>query len=215
MRNEIIAICLLIVALYGCDSKNIFTEVPDFNAQKNFAAASYIQGEYDTAAYVYGYLTDSAGYLAPMLKLNQASALYQAEDTAAARKQYEQLLDSQDSTIQSQAYNQLGIMALKTDKTEDRSLNLFKNALLTNPDNELARYNYEIIKMYADLISPDEPSDFAKELKEMSDKLVSEHRFGEAYRLMMQGLKMDVTVQQYMDYIQRLGDITEIEENQP
>jgi hypothetical protein len=144
--------------------------------------------------------------------LNHANALYLAGDTAAARLQYERLLEEEDSAIQSKVYNQLGLLMMYQPGKDKQTLELFKNALLMNPANESARYNYELCKMVEQSELPDGPSEFAKQLKAKSDELVSQNRFTEAYRLMVQGQQADPTVAYYRDYIQRLKDIAEIEE---
>lgn len=214
MRLRYLLISGLAMCLSACNPGDTLDKAPDYNEHKNFAAGAYMNEAYDTAAYTYGYLVDSAGYLEPLLMLNHAHALYRAGDTATARLQYQRLLEEQDSSIQSKVYNQLGVLTARDSRKKEQSLELFKNALLTNPANDIARYNYEIVKMLLADEMPDGPSDFAKQLKEKSDELVRNNKFVEAYQLMIQGLGADMTVSFYMDYIQRLRDIAEIEESE-
>lgn len=213
MKYFITAMLLFMLLPLTAASQGLFGEAPEFNSRKNRAAKAYINENYGEAAQVYGSIVDTLGIDDPRIRMNYASALYRAGDTATARQQYNILIDSENPEIKSKAYTQMGV--LNGDNYRE-GLEYFKNALIANPENETARYNYELLKMLSDSKEQNkqqEPSDFAKQLKATSDRLVSEGRYVEAFNLMQQGLRADVTVSYYQDYIGRLGDVAEIEES--
>lgn len=71
-----------------------------------------------------------------------------------AESNYRALKESEDLSAASMAFNQLGVIAYRRneisedDKTTlmNQALNEFKQALIRNPGNEQARYNYELLK---------------------------------------------------------------------
>lgn len=71
-----------------------------------------------------------------------------------ADSNYRAVRESSDRSAASMAYNQLGVIAYrrneisKDDKTTlmNQALGDFKQALIKNPQNEQARYNYELVK---------------------------------------------------------------------
>lgn len=71
-----------------------------------------------------------------------------------ADSNYRIVRESEDASAASMAYNQLGVIAYrrneisKDDKTTlmNQALSDFKRALIKNPQNEQARYNYELVK---------------------------------------------------------------------
>jgi len=114
------------------------------------------------AAYVMSYGGDNMGLLSEI-----SSGETMIEDTAAlnaisgdlkyfdiAESNYNRVKDGSNIPLASMANNQLGIIAYKMgeqspDEKESftqSALNNFKQALLKNPQNEQARYNYELLK---------------------------------------------------------------------
>lgn len=114
------------------------------------------------AAYVMSYGGDNMGLLSEI-----SSGETMIEDTAAlnaisgelkyfdiADSNYKRVKDGSDISLASMANNQLGIIAYKMgeqspDEKESftqSALNNFKQALLKNPQNDQARYNYELLK---------------------------------------------------------------------
>jgi len=139
--------------------------------------------------------------------------------------QYQKAASASNKNVKSQALSQLGVMA-HTKNNLDESLTRFKEALKADPTNEDARYNFELIKKIINNQKEQEqnqedkqdgeddkiqPSEFAKQIKEQADKLVQSRKYGEAFDVMMNGLKQDQTVAYYKDFISRVNDILEIE----
>ena len=127
-------------------------EIKDDRARLNLA----------NAAYVMSYGGDNMGLLSEI-----SSGETMIEDTAAlnaisgdlkyfdiAESNYKRVKDGSNISLASMANNQLGIIAYKMgeqspDEKESftqSALNNFKQALLKNPQNDQARYNYELLK---------------------------------------------------------------------
>jgi tetratricopeptide (TPR) repeat protein len=175
--------------------------------------------ENDTQAAIGGFseIIDSIQYRSPDIVLNGAHVAFAVQDTINARAWYNILLGEEADTLRSQAYLQLGLMDAYSKPKE--ALEQFKNSLRAHPDNMIAKYNYELLKRYLDRQEAQdnkdekpEPSPYAKWLKKQADMLVEENKYSAAYQLMQDGLKQDMTVQHYQDFIQRLGDVSEITE---
>jgi hypothetical protein len=79
------------------------------------------------------------------VRANLAASYFQLKDTANALNTYSQLTQSTNKRINSVANQQLGVMADTNGKSEE-ALNYFKQALKAAPENQEARYNYEVVK---------------------------------------------------------------------
>jgi hypothetical protein len=216
-----LAALILLASLFANDPLRI----SKINKAKSQAKEAFNSGDYKTAIEKYRLLIDSLGVKEEALTLNLANAYYLANDTASAFPMYQQLTESIDKTITSKANQQLGVMTNKRGKPEE-ALNYFKQAVKSDPFNEDARYDYEMLKKKLDEKNKkdqeqkkddknkdqkkEEPSEFAKRLKEQADRLVAQKRYDEAYGLMVDGLKKDKTVSTYQDYINRIKDVRDI-----
>lgn len=142
-----------------------------------------------------------------------------------AENKYMELVSSDDKTIASSAYNQRGIIAYVQSEKEKgsnkegmfgQSLDHFKNALRNNPQNEAARYNYELLKK----IKREEeqqkneddikPSEYAKMMKEKADKQRRDGDFRGAMGTMNEALQQDETTQAYKQFIEKLQKVAAI-----
>ncbi len=120
-------------------------DIRKINSLKSEAKAAYVKGDYQVAIDKYKYLVDSLGVNEEEVLLNLANAYFNSKDTVNAPSTYLPLTQSADTKIKSIANQQLGVMANRNGKFEE-ALNYFKQALKTAPDNEDARYNYELVK---------------------------------------------------------------------
>ncbi len=120
-------------------------DIAKINSLKSEAKAAYIKGDYQVAIDHYKYLVDSLGVKEEEVLLNLANAYFNSKDTLNAPASYLPLTQSTDTKIKSIAQQQLGVMANRNGKFEE-ALNYFKQALKTAPDNDDARYNYEMVK---------------------------------------------------------------------
>lgn len=114
------------------------------------------------AAYILSYGGDNMGLLSDISsgktqvqdssQLNAISGDLQYFDVA--ERNYKGVTSSVDASLASSAHNQLGIISYKmSEQSPDEkesfmqsALGNFKKALLKNPANEQARYNYELLK---------------------------------------------------------------------
>ena len=133
----------LFLALLGDGLK----EASRINRAVREAEALYRRGQYQQAADLYQYLADSLQVHDDPLILNQAHAAYQAGDVALATRNYTVLAKHPDRVLQSIALTQLGLIYFEKGNTE-RALYTFKKALIQDPQNETARYNYELLTKY-------------------------------------------------------------------
>ena len=143
---------------------------------------------------------------------------------ADAQKTYGALIGSSHEILPSFAANQIGVLQGKEEKY-DEALASFKTALLKNPNNEFARYNYELLARWMADREDDkekdkseeedkmEPSNYAKRMKAEADGLVDQFRFDEALQTMNKALEIDETVSYYEGFIKNLSEINEINEN--
>ena len=124
---------------------NDLNKVAKANEHKKAAREAYLAEDYTTAAYHYQYLKDSMNIEDENILINLANSLYKLQDTTAAQNLYNNLLDEASPNIKSQAHQQLGLMDFNS-KNYEEALSHFKNALRSDPTNEDARYNYELLK---------------------------------------------------------------------
>lgn len=144
-----------------------------------------------------------------------------------AENKYLELVNSEDKTIISSAYNQRGIIAFiqsEEEKEESSSkdqlfgtaLDHLKNALRNNPMNEAARYNYELlkkIKRERDQQKNEDdlkPSEYAKMMKLLADEQRQKGNFKDALQTMMESLENDNTTKAYEEYITKLKVVASI-----
>ncbi|MDQ3395458.1 MAG: tetratricopeptide repeat protein [Bacteroidota bacterium] len=209
---------LILLFFYGGETK----DVSKINELKKQAQEAYQNKDFAAASVVYQKLINDFQVEDERILINLANVYYQLEDTANASIYYQKAVSVPNKNIKSQALTQLGVMSHKKQNLEP-ALALFKEALKTDPSNEAARYNFELVKKQVNKQKEQnkedqkkdeekiEPSEFAKQLKEKAEKLVSERKYHEAFSLMINGTKQDQTVAHYKDFISRINDIIEIE----
>jgi len=197
-----------------------FTRIAKTNQYKKEGKEAFISEKYDVAVARFAYLADTLEANDETIVINLANALYRNDSIKKANERYKQVIASgKNGTFVSIAYNQAGIIFANDQKYQE-AINYFKDALRSDPENEQARYNYELLmkmmqknqQQQNQQQDQPEPSDFAKRLKKAAEQLAQEGRFNEAYNLMQQGLKTDVTVGVYQNFINKLGDVATIDE---
>ena len=124
-----------------------FTKVNIRNKATDDAQKAYLKGNYSEAALQYQLLAKQSFFTPPEVTLNLANSLFEQNDTLAARRKYAQLISLKEPLLASTTYSQLGII-LCTENDTAKALALFKEALILKPDNEIARFNYELLKRY-------------------------------------------------------------------
>jgi Ca-activated chloride channel family protein len=122
-----------------------FDKIGKINSLKTEAKKAYTKGDFKTAIQKYRYLVDSLGVKEEEVLLNLANCYFHDRDTANVQNAYLPLTESKNTKLNSIANQQLGVVANRQGKLEE-ALNYFKQALKTAPDNEDARFNYEMVK---------------------------------------------------------------------
>ena len=129
-----------------------------------------------------------------------------------SQSEYARLSGIENSAIASLAYNQLGYSALKKkdlfesgdpDSTLTSALEHFKNALRRNPENDSARYNYELI---ARLVA------FPETIMQQTQALIAEKKYREAAELLESSMKRSPTLEKKQkEFLQRLKQVVKID----
>ncbi len=122
-----------------------FDKISKINSLKSEAKKAYTVGDFKTAIQKYKYLVDSLGVKEEEVLLNLANSYFNEKDTSNIQNSYLPLTQSKNTKISSIANQQLGVAANRQGKL-DEALNYFKQALKTAPDNDDARFNYEMVK---------------------------------------------------------------------
>lgn len=195
------------------------------NSLKKAGEEAYKAGNYELAASKFSMLVDSMQVADESAILNLGHSYVHLNKNEEAQRQYQKLILSKDKNIKSIAYQQLGTLS-NDPQTLEKALSFFKASLKSDPSNEDARYNYELIKKKMDQQKDqnqdknnqnqdqdkeqEEPSEWAKQLKKQAERMVAQRRYAEAYQLMQDGLKKDKTVSSFSDFIQRIGEVNDI-----
>ncbi|MCX7638008.1 MAG: tetratricopeptide repeat protein [Cyclobacteriaceae bacterium] len=119
--------------------------ISKINRHKSAATQAYTSGNYAEAAKHYHYLLDSLGVAEEEILLNLAHSYFQLNEYEKAKQVYAAVAAVGKKPLQSVAHQQLGVIANREGKFQD-ALQHFREALKANPENEDARYNYELLK---------------------------------------------------------------------
>lgn len=196
-----------------------WTRVSRLNSAIDSAAESYAKTEYEQSITNHQILIDEFGYASPELDYNLGLSNEYAKKVDEATAYFDKASISPNKMLASFAFNQGGVL-LGNKKEYEPALSKFKSALIQDPNNEVARHNYELLARWLqrdqeqkdqDENKP-EPSEFAKRKKAEADRMVEQFRFNEAFILMNEALQQDETVAAYQDFITSLQEITEIDE---
>lgn len=122
-------------------------EASRINRAVQEAEAMYRRGQYRQARDMYQYLADSLQVRDDALILNLAHAAFRAGDLTTAARNYNLLAKDPQQGLRSIALSQLGLIYFRKGNPE-RALYTFKKALIQNPLNETARFNYELVKKH-------------------------------------------------------------------
>lgn len=122
-----------------------FSKVNLRNRAKIEAIIAFRRGNYREAANQYLILSKQSIFTPPEVSLNYAHALFEAKDTLAARQIYTRLSKLNGEKLPSTTLVQLGLIFCSQQDTA-KALSLFKQALVAMPENNIARFNYELLK---------------------------------------------------------------------
>lgn len=121
------------------------TKIGKINTLKAEAKKAYLAGDFKTAVQKYRYLVDSLQVKEDEVLLNLANAYFQLNDSTNALSEYQSLTQSPKPQLRSKAQQQLGVMTNRQGEFEE-ALNYFKESIKSDPSNNDARYNYELLK---------------------------------------------------------------------
>ncbi len=121
------------------------TNVSERNLLKNQAGQAFAKKKYKLAVEKYQKLSEISFNLEPAARLNLAHAYFNTNDTTKALNEYRKLLKISDSHISTAALIQIGVIDTMLGDSA-KALMLFKEALGENPDNKIARFNYELLR---------------------------------------------------------------------
>lgn len=144
------------------------------------------------------------------------------EEAIQTYMQYSELAETPEE--KSLAEYNIGTLLSENDQWKAATQH-FKNALKYNPTDTDARHNFERAMAEAkkqeeeqqqqDQQQQDQdlppPTDYAKAMKKRAEELVAERKYGEAFKLMQEALQVDETVQNFNDFINRIGAVNEID----
>ena len=138
-------IYLFIAAWLWWDMPNSLNQISRNNQARQEAEIAYKAGDFTRAMNLYASLSRITTTIDPAVRLNLGHTYFQLKRYNKARLQYETLLHSDRPDLRTVAATQLGVVAcLQRDSAT--ALSLFERALLEDPENEPARYNFELIK---------------------------------------------------------------------
>ena len=129
------------------------TNVSERNLLKIQAGIAFSQKKYVLAVEKYQNLSEISFNLEPEARLNLAHAYFYTNDTTNALNQYKKLLKVNDERILSTALIQIGVINSMLGDSAT-AIVVFKEALNKNPDNKIARYNYELLRKKMPLEPP-------------------------------------------------------------
>ncbi|WP_114778716.1 tetratricopeptide repeat protein [Botryobacter ruber] len=140
---------LLFILLAGFFGGSIQT-ISQTNRYVREAAQAYEQQDFIYAIAAYEYLLNNLEVEDDQIRLNLAHAYYRSRNLEKARKQYQLLANHKSQRLRALAVLQLGNVAVQQQKFKN-ALSFYRSALIAEPGNESARYNYELLKKYLDL----------------------------------------------------------------
>lgn len=141
MKNLLIGSVLLLSSWGG------LTRIHERNAAIERGQQAYARQDYATAALAYKEAAIRLGSREEQVWLNLAHATARAGRSAEARNYYGHLLNSSTPSIRSIALQQLAVLATRKEDYA-QAVALLRQALVANPANIDARYNYEVLRNY-------------------------------------------------------------------
>lgn len=110
------------------------------------ARQAYQAGDYGLAAKQYEALVERHPAFGAQLLFNRGQAFFALDSTRQASAYYNRLADRLAPGPKAAALNNLGWLHVQAGR-EKVALSYFRDALVENPANEKARYNYELLKL--------------------------------------------------------------------
>ena len=211
---------LLVIFLFIPSS---WKKIGEKNSAITQAEQAYMATDFELSVRQHLGLINEHQISTPETKFNLALSYQNNGQEEEAKKTYEEVIRLGTKILSSFASNQVGVLEGRESNHKD-ALAYFKSALMQDPDNEVARYNYELLSRWLEENEEEsekeekdqddqdkiEPSNYAKRMKAQADDFVDQYRFEEALETMQRALEIDETVAYYQNFIQYLTDVKEI-----
>lgn len=149
-----------------------FNKIAETNTFKETAALNYQNREFTKSVAIYEKLLNDYNEKDETIRLNLANCYFFLKKFNNAIDNYKILSTSKDLFIKSTACLQLGVIYSSNNKKE-LGLSYFKEALKAMPENEEARYNFELLKKEQEKTQKDISPDKKKENKDGKNKTTS------------------------------------------
>ena len=139
---------LFIVALAWLPDWNTVSRSGEIRRFKEQASEAFRKGKYDEALVFYRHLYDKLNTGEEEVMVNLAHCYFTQRNNKQATALYQIACRSPKPGVRSLAWQQLGVLAYRKRRYEWAGM-CFKNALKSNPANDDARYNYELVRKMA------------------------------------------------------------------
>jgi hypothetical protein len=144
-----------------------WTEIGRKNTAIREASNAYGKAAYDESVEKHLRLSSEFAINSANLTFNLGLSYHYNNQLDEAQRTYSSLLSDADKTIASFASNQVGVIQASQKKYPE-ALESFKFALIKNPNNEEARYNYELLSRWLEE-NPDQNQDDSEGEDEQKD----------------------------------------------
>lgn len=135
---------LISIVLWIWDNRS-FDSIIKANSAKIEAQAAFENKNYDLAIQRYEEVVNASFFVEPEARLNLAHAYWMAKNEKKAIELYRRLSKIKNQNIASESNSQLGIIYVSKKDTA-AALAYFKKALVQNEYNQIARFDYELLK---------------------------------------------------------------------
>lgn len=201
----------------------VFGQDVDIRPYINQGNQLYDSAQYRSAATLYKHalILDSTSFDA---WFNFASALYGAEKFILASDAFSRALKLQsDSVLQAEVHYGIGNCFVQMEQYQ-KAMQAYKRALLLNPLDDDARYNYAYAKIKFDEQQKSQnqenntdsenkddkpkPNEYVLQVKQKADELVAQYKFVEAAELLRNAGNVDESIfDHFGEYIQYVSEI--------
>jgi len=140
---------LLFILLAAAPVLGLLTRVRDRNIAVATGRAAYLRGDAPQAAEAFAAALAAKARRVPdpRLILNLGHAQFRAGQLAQAQRSYERLLTNVPPAVGSVARQQLAVLLARRGQAA-QALGLLRQALVLDPNNRGARYNYEVLSSF-------------------------------------------------------------------
>jgi hypothetical protein len=157
---------LLFLHLWMLAQLSGLTQIARYNSALVQARAANARGNYTDASQKLAEMAAIDPTPSDKLLLNLGHAQFKAGNLAQAAQSYTRLAASPESDFRSVAHTQLGVIAMRGQNTAEAQ-NQFRQALRADPNNQIARLNYErALRRRPDLAKPPPPQNKADKDKD-------------------------------------------------